>query len=201
MVETMRTLFVLSTIFLSPVFFTAAHAEQIYAFKLLLDGEPLDWDVGEGIDRNGEFFVVDDPAVPLTVYFEGGQLELQLADFGTFSQPHVTGVRFSRGVDPNTFSMGATVRHAGQGAEDYTDTIVFDGAEGGRLTLTEPQDETGAFTRSKDGVQATGEVRVSALDSVRSGDGSAVVLDFASEPFAELERGNLRYELVLQPPN
>ncbi len=171
---------------LSFVLLTAAYAqEQVYEFKLLLDGEPLDWDVGEGIDRNGEFFVVDDPAVPLTVYFEGGRLELQLADFGTFSQPHVTGVRFSRGVDPSTFSMGATVRHAGQGADDYTDTIVFDGAKGGRLTLTEPQEGAGAFTRSKDGVQATGEVRVSALDSVRSGDGSAVVLDFASEPFAE----------------
>jgi hypothetical protein len=153
------------------------------------------------VDRNGEFFEIDDPSVPLTVFFEGGQLELHLADFGTFSQPHVTGVRFSRGVDPDTFSMGATVRHAGRGAEDYTDTLVFDGAEGGRLAFAEPQDETKAFTRSKDGVRAAGEVRVSALDSVRSGDGSAITMDLASAPFAGLERGNLRYELVLQPEN
>lgn len=197
-----RSLTLLSAVFLTTIFFTAAYAqEQTYSLKLLLDGRPLNWDVGEGVNRNGEFFEIEDPSVSLAVFFEGGQLELQLADFGTFSQPHVTGMRFSRDADPGTFSMGATVRHAGRGTRDYTDTLVFGGAEGGRLTLAEPQDETKAFTRSKDGVQATGEVRVSALDSVRSGDGSAITVDFASAPFSELERGNLRYELVLQPAN
>lgn len=188
-----RFLFVL----LSLVFFTAAYA-QTYSLTVLLDGEPLTWDVGEGVERNGEFFRVDDPSEPLTVLFEGGRLELDLADFGTFSKPHVTGMRFSRDADPGSFSMGATVRHDEQGWDDYADTIVFEGAENGQLALGHPHE--GAFTRSKDGVRTMGEVRVHALDNVRSGEGSAIVVDFASAPFAGLERGNLRYELVLQGP-
>lgn len=180
---------------------TAATAqERTYSLQLLLDGNPVNWDPGEGISRNGEFFSVEDPSVPLTVYFEGGQLELHLADFGTFAQPHVTGVRFSRGVDPQTFSLGATVEHRSDDPNDYTDTIAFAGAEGGRLTV-EPHDETRAFTRSKEGMRADGEVRFSALDSTRSGDGSAIVVDFSQEPFSGLERGTLRYKLVLQPQN
>lgn len=182
--------------------FTSVHAQsQTYSLKLLLDGKPLNWDVGEGVTRNGEFFVVDDPSQPLEVFFDGGQLELHLGDFGTFAQPHVTGMRFSREVDPNTFSMGATVRHQDRGWDDYADTIVFGGAENGRLTLQQPHDDEQPFTRSKDSVRAEGEVRVHALDNVRSGDGSAIVVDFAAAPFSELERGNLRYELALQPQN
>lgn len=181
--------------------FTSATAqERTYALRLLLDGNPVNWDPGEGISRNGEFFTVEDPSVPLTVYFEGGQLELYLADFGTFAQPHVTGVRFSRGMDPQALSLGATVEHRSENPDDYTDTIAFDGAEGGRLTV-EPHDETKAFTRSKEGMRADGEVRFSALDSTRSGDGSAIVVDFSQRPFSGLERGTLRYELVLQPQN
>ena len=180
---------------------TAATAqERTYSLELLLDGNPVGWDPGEGISRNGEFFTVDDPSVPLTVYFEGGRLELQLADFGTFAQPHVTGIRFSRGVDPQELSLGATVQHRSEDPDDYTDTIAFDGAEGGRLTV-EPHDETRAFTRSKEGMRVGGEVRFSALDSPRSGDGSAIVVDFTQRPFSGLERGTLRYELVLQPEN
>ena len=180
----------------------SAHAQsQTYSLKILLDGEPIGWDVGEGVTRNGEFFVVDDPSQPLEVLFDGGWLELHLSDFGTFAQPHVTGMRFSREADPNTFSMGATVRHQDRGWDDYADTIVFEGADNGRLTLEHPHDDERPFTRSKDDVRAEGEVRVHALDNVRSGDGSAIVVDFASAPFAGLERGNLRYELELQPQN
>ena len=179
---------------------SAAAQERTYALELLLDGNPVGWDPGEGIGRNGEFFTVDDPAVPLTVYFEGGRLELRLADFGTFSQPHVTGIRFGRGMDPQTLSLGATVQHRSEDPDDYADTIAFDGAEGGRLTV-EPHDETRAFTRSKEGMRVGGEVRFSALDSPRSGDGSAIVVDFSQRPFSGLERGTLRYELVLQPEN
>lgn len=183
----------------------SAQERQTYALRLLLDGQPLNWDVGEGITRNGEFFVLDagtlSAAEPLVVYFEGGQLELNLADFGTFAQPHVTGVRFSREVDPGTFSMGATVRHHDQGWDDYADTIVFEGAENGRLALQHPHDDEQPFTRSKDNVRAEGRVRVHALDNVRSGDGSAIVVDFSRPPFAGLERGNLRYELTLRPQN
>jgi len=187
---------------LSLMLFAAASAQsQTYSLRVLLDGRPLNWDIGEGVTRNGEFFVVDDPSVPLEVFFEGGRLELHLADFGTFAQPHVTGMRFSRGADPNTFSMGATVRHDDRGWDDYADTIVFDGAENGRLALAHPHDEEQPFTRSKNDVRAEGEVRVHALDNVRSGEGSAIIVDFASAPFSELERGNLRYELVLQPQN
>lgn len=179
---------------------TAQSAERSYSLELLLDGVPVNWDPGEGVSRNGEFFTVEDPSVPLTVYFEGGQLELRLADFGTFAQPHVTGIRFSRGVDPQELSLGATVEHRSSDPNDYTDTIAFDGAEGGRLTVP-PHDESDAFTRSKEGMRAAGPVRFSALDSTRSGDGSAIVVDFSQEPFRGLERGTLRYVLEPVPEN
>lgn len=187
--------------------FTLASAQeaQLYSLKLLLNGQPLSWDVGEGVERNGEFFVVQSDTLPagepLVVYFEGGRLELELADFGTFAQPHVTGVRFSREADPNTLSMGATVHHHDQGWDDYADTIVLEGAENGRLALQHPHDDEQPFTRSKNNVRADGRVRVHAFDNVRSGSGSAIVIDVSRPPFAGLERGNLRYELVQQPAN
>ncbi len=197
MVESMKRLLLALSLGL---FTTATAQRQIYSLNLLLDGQPLAWDSGEGVTRNGLEFFVDDPTVPLEVYFEGGYLELHLADFGTFAQPHVTGMRFSRESDPSTMSMGATVRHHDQGWDDYADTIVFGGAKNGRLTLQHPHDDEQPFTRSKSNVQATGEVRVSALDNVRSGDGSAIIVDFAKPPFAGLERGTIRYELVAEPP-
>ncbi len=185
---------------LATLFATATAQRQIYSLNILLNGKPVTWDSGEGVTRNGEEFFVEDPSVPLEVYFDGGRLELHLADFGTFAQPHVTGMRFSREVEPSTMSMGATVRHFDQGWDDYADTIVFGGAKNGRLALQHPHDDEQPFTRSKNDVQAIGEVRVSALDNVRSGDGSAIIIDFASPPFAELERGTVRYELVAEPP-
>ena len=182
--------------------FTLAFAKtHTYTLKLFLDGRPITWDSGEGTDRNDEYFSVEDPAEPLTVYFTGGQLELHLADFGTFDQPHVIGMRFSREADPNTFSMGATVRHHDQGWDDYADTIVFEGAENGRRPLLHPHDEEQPFTRSKDNVRADGPVRTYALDNVRSGEGSAIVIDFSKAPFKGLGRGTLSYELTPQPEN
>lgn len=201
MVGGMKRLLLALSLAFTLVLATASAQRQIYSLNLLLNGEPLAWDSGEGVTRNGLEFFVEDPAQPLEVYFEGGRLELHLADFGTFAQPHVTGIRFSRNADPNTFSMGATVRHNDRGWDDYADTIVFGGAKNGRLTLQHPHDDEQPFTRSKDDVQAEGEVRVHALDNVRSGDGSAIVVDFASAPFAELERGTLRYELTVRPQN
>ena len=178
---------------------TLASAQtQYYSLKLFLDGRPLEWDSGEGTNRNGEFFSVDDPSQPLTVYFAGGQLELHLADFGTFAQPHVTGMRFSREAAPNTFSLGATVRHHDQGWQDYADTIVFEGAKNGRLALMHPHDNEQPFTRSKSGVRADGPVHIYALDNVRSGAGSSITVDFSKAPFKGLERATLFYELT--PP-
>ncbi len=173
-------------------------ARPLYRLTLLLDGQPLHWDVSEGVSRNGDLFYVDDPDAMMQVYFEGGWLELYPADFGTFSQPQVTGFRFIRGANASSFSMGATVHHKDAGFDDYTDAIVFDGADKGRIVLSEALGGDGSkgFTRSKDGVRASGVVRVSALDNVRSGEGSAIVVDFSQAPFSKLERGNLRYELV-----
>ena len=198
-----RLLLVLSSLLFFAALMGASAQEssgrQLYRLTLLLDGQPLHWDAGEGVTRNGDLVYVDDPTAMFPVYFEGGWLELRPADFGTFAQPHVTGFRFIRDADPESFSMGATVHHRDAGFDDYTDAIVFDGAENGRLVLSEALGGDGSegFTRSKDGVRATGQVRISALDSVRSGDGSAIVVDFSQAPFSQRERGNLRYELTL----
>lgn len=175
-----------------------AAQRQLYRLTLLLDGQPLHWDAGEGVTRNGDLVYIDDPTATFQAYFDGGWLELRPADFSTFAQPHVTGFRFIRNADPESFSMGATVHHKDAGFDDYTDAIVFDGAENGRIVLSEALGGDGSrgFTRSKDGVRATGQVRISALDNTRSGDGSAIVVDFSQEPFSKLERGNLRYELT-----
>ncbi len=179
----------------------SAQQIQYYSLKLTLDGKPLQWDSGEGSNRNGEFFGVEDPNEPMTIYFEGGQLELHLADYGTFNQPHVIGMRFSREAAPDTFSMGATVRHNDQGWDDYADTIVLEGAENGRRVLAHPHDDEQPFTRSQSGVRATGPVRIYALDNVRSGDGSAIIVDFSQAPFKGLSRGTLSYELTPDTQN
>ena len=193
MIRTLLAL--LSTLALvSPASALAQGDGGTYCLTLILDGNPVHWDAGEGVTRNGDTITIDDTSAPLQVYFDGGWLELRPADFGTFAQPEVIGLRFLRGSDPNVMSMGATVRHADKGFDDYTDTIVFEGAKNGRLTLSEPLGGDKPFTRSKENVTATGQVRVSALDNVRSGDGSAIVVDFSQAPFAQLERGNLRYE-------
>ena len=110
-------------------------------------------------------------------------------------------MRFSREATPNTFSMGATVRHHDQGWDDYADTIVFEGAENGRHALAHPHDDEQPFTRSQSGVSADGPVRIYALDNVRSGEGSAIIVNFSQAPFKGLERGNLSYELTPQPQN
>ena len=108
-------------------------------------------------------------------------------------------MQFSREAEPNTFSMGATVRHHDQGWDDYADTIVFEGAENGRRPLLHPHDDEQPFTRSQSGVRPDGPVRVHALDNVRSGEGSAIIIDFSQAPFKDLERGELAYELTAQP--
>jgi len=172
-----------------------AQAQETYQLTLLLNGQPVHWDPGEGVTRNGDLFQVNDTSVPLTVYFEGGRLELDLEDFGTFDRAHVLGVRYRR-TGENTYSMGATVRHADT-QEDYASVIRFEGegVENGTRDLLHPHVNEQPFTRSKDGVVARGEVRVTADDTVGEGGGSAIVLDFGSEPFSSLERANLRVEL------
>lgn len=164
-----------------------------YELEVLLDGQPIHWDPGEGVLRNGSFFQVDDPSVPLEVFFEGGILTLDLADYGTFSRPHVLGVRYQRLTDPTSF--GATVQHDPQ---NPAQVIRFEGegVRGGDLQLTGVPAQN-PFTRSQEGIQASGTVRVSA-EGANGDAGSTITLDLDSALFADLERFNLRFELTPQ---
>lgn len=169
-----------------------------YRLELLLDGVPIHWDSGENTVRNGEFFSVWDKAEPLTVYFEGGEIQFDLADWGVFSHPHVTGVRFSREPDPQRYTLGATVVHSSADPKDYTDTISFEGSENGRISLRERLDSPQGFTRSQEHVRATGTLSVKAEDSVRSGSGTTITLHLDAPPFNRIYKGNLRYVLTPQ---
>jgi hypothetical protein len=188
------TLGLLVALFANLIALPSTDTALSFELELLLNGQPIHWDSGERARRNGNLFRVEDPEVPLEVFFEGGVLTLDLADYGTFSRPHVLGVRYQRLSDPSSF--GATVYHD---PDNPTQVIRFEGprVRGGDLELTGVPTQN-PFTRSQEGVEASGTVEVRAEDA-HGNAGSTITLDLDSELFAELERFNLRVRLTPQP--
>ena len=169
--------------------------DATYTLNLTLNGEPVDWFVGESVRRNGERF---DPLgqESVRVLFDGGSLELNVADWDTWDYAHILGVSYERTGD--TYTMSATVRHDDAGWEDYANVIKFEGegVQNGLRELLHPHVNEQPFTRSQSGVSASGEVRVSANDNVEGEDGTVVTLDLDSEMFASLDSADLEIELT-----
>ena len=175
---------------------TSAQPDDTYTLNLTLNGQPIDWFVGESVKRNGEWF---DPVGQETVrvLFDGGSLELNVADWDTWDYAHIMGVSYER-TGEDTYTMSATVRHDDAGWDDYANVIKFEGesVQNGLRELLHPHVNEQPFTRSQSGVVASGEVRVSANDNVEGEDGTVVMLELDSEMFASLDSASLDIELT-----
>ena len=175
---------------------TAAQDNARYTLNLTLNGEPIDWYVSESVDRNGDWFRPNGQET-VQIFFDGGSVDLNVADWDTWDHAHIMGVNYER-TDDDTYTMGATVRHADAGWDDYANVINFAGenVQNGLRELLHPHDNEQPFTRSKSGVTASGEVRVSANDNVDGEDGTTVTLELDSEMFTSLDSADLEIDLT-----
>ncbi len=187
------------------LFFTSAHItptqgasqdDATYTLNLTLNGEPIDWYVSESVNRNGDWFQPYGQET-VSILFDGGSLDLNVADWGTWDNAHVMGVSYER-TAADTYTMSATVRHADTGWEDYANVINFAGenVQNGLRELLHPHENEQPFTRSQSGVVASGPVRVSANDNVEGEDGTVVTLKLDSEMFTSLDSADLEIELT-----
>lgn len=176
--------------------YTSVQNGGAFALELTLNGETIDWAVGEAVRRNGDR-INPQGEERIFILFDGGRVDLNVADWGTWDHAHVLGASYQR-TSPDTYTMSATVRHADAGWEDYASTIEFagEGVQNGLRELLHPHDNEQPFTRSQSGVVATGEVEVSALDNVQGEGGTSLTLDLESEMFAGLDRAELEINLT-----
>lgn len=196
-----QTLLLCTTLFFTSTYTTSSHATSVqdnatYTLNLTLNGEPIDWYVSESVNRNGDWFQPNGQET-VSILFDGGSLDLNVADWGTWNNAHIMGVSYER-TAADTYTMSATVRHDDVGWEDYANVINFAGenVQNGMRELLHPHENEQPFTRSQSGVVASGPVRVSANDNVEGDDGTVVTLKLDSEMFASLDRADLEIELT-----
>jgi hypothetical protein len=161
---------------------------QEYSLELLLNGESIPFEVESGS--------LDNSSNLTTITFEGGRLELNLADWNTFNLAHVLATTFERTVD-NTYTVSATVRHNDTGWDNYADAFEVKGeaVENGLRVLAHPHETEQPFTRSQSGVVASGLVWVEAKDNVEGMPGSKIYLDLGHSSLANRSVIEIRYEL------
>ena len=175
---------------------SSAQTDAAYTLNLTLNGEPVDWFVSESVKRNGDWFQPNAQET-VKVLFDGGSIDLNVADWGTWDYAHIMGVSYERTAD-ETYTMSATVRHDDVGWEDYANIIKFEGesVQNGLRELLHPHVNEQPFTRSQSGVVASGPVRVSANDVVDGEDGTVVTLELDSDTFTSLNSADLEINLT-----
>jgi hypothetical protein len=159
---------------------------QEYGLELFLNGESIPYQVeGGALDSS-----------KATITFEGGKLELNLADWGTFAYTHVLATTFER-TGENTYNVSTTVRHNDTGWDNYADAfeVKGDNVQNGLRVLAHPHEAEQPFTRSQSGVIATGLVWVEAKDNVEGLGGSKIYVDLAHPNFANQDDIEINYEL------
>ncbi|MEM6427706.1 MAG: hypothetical protein AAF708_00595 [Deinococcota bacterium] len=158
-----------------------------YNVSLTVNSESVDWQAVAPAQRDGDMLVVDtsqlaDGDTPVTLSFVGGQVDLRLADVGSWQYSHVLGTRWLE-TSAGTYTVHATVRHFDQGWDNYANIfqVVPVGDAGsvdnGVRELLHPHDNEQPFTRSQANVSASGQVRVESADNVEGWGGSTIVLD------------------------
>jgi hypothetical protein len=120
-----------------------------------------------------------------TVTFEGGRLELNLADWNTFNYAHILATTFEK-TAADTYTVSATLRHNDTGWDNYADAFEVKGnnVQNGLRVLAHPHENEQPFTRSQSNVVATGLVWVEAKDNVEGSGGSKIYLDLEHPTFA-----------------
>lgn len=165
---------------------SAGLAQDGYDLELTLNGESVAVSVNEPATLDGNTITPAEGQEAVTVTFEGGSLELNLADWNTFDYAHVLATDFQR-TGENTYTVSATVRHNDTGWNNYANAfeVKGDNVENGERVLLHPHENEQPFTRSQSGVVATGLVYVEAKDNVEGLGGSLIYLDLASFPEAD----------------
>ena len=188
----------------SLLLFGLVTAQTSYELKVFVNGEPVSWTLADG-DKSGEAlsdgFTTDRDAV--TVFFDGGKLDLNLADWGVFDYAHVLGATFTR-TAADTYTVSATVRHDDMGWDDYADAfeVMGERVENGLRELLHPHVEEQPFTRSQTGVEASGEVWLEAKTNTLGSGGSKIYVDlpvFEQTTFAQTDSARITYELTTLP--
>ncbi len=188
----------------SLLLFGLVTAQTSYELKVFVNGEPVSWTLADG-DKSGEAlsdgFTTDRDAV--TVFFDGGKLDLNLADWGAFDYAHVLGATFTQ-TAADTYTVSATVRHDDMGWDDYADAFEVRGerVENGLRELLHPHVEEQPFTRSQTGVEASGEVWLEAKTNVTGSGGSKIYVHlpvFEQTTFAQADSVQITYELTTLP--
>ncbi len=147
--------------------------------KVFINDEIVKWEIVEPETESANEGVVN-------VLFEGGKIEINLADYSTWDYAHVLGLRYQR-VTENTYTFHTTVRHRDEGWDHYANVwrvvTADDSSEvsNGERILLHPHDNEQPFTRSQAGVTAKGTIRIEAADNIHGLGGSAIYLDLDSE--------------------
>lgn len=169
-------------------------ADSAYELTVLVDGVPVVWQLADGMSIDG--FVHEEEA-RTRVHFEGGWLELNLSDWGTFAFAHITEVAF-RPTGEASYTVTATVRSHDTGWDAYADAfeVIGSGVGNGLRVLLHPHEDEQPFTRSQFGVTARAEVWVEARMNTVGAGGSVIGVDLRHPAFAE---SDFRIAFVLEP--
>lgn len=157
-------------------------AAQTYMLEVYVNEQEVNWQEDQ-LSNN-----------MLSVSFEGGKLELNLADWGVFDYAHVLGTEFRRSGS-GAYTVSTVVRHNDTGWDNYADAFEVKGSTvtNGLRVLTHPHENEQPFTRSQSGVEATGVVWVEAKDNVEGTGGSTIYIDL--DVFEDYPNVHVTYDL------
>ena len=183
------TLFLLSSV---------ALAQTSYQLSIYANGSPLEFTLMPPAERTDTGFTVPEGTERVTVSFNSGTLDLNIADWQVFDYAHVLGINVSTRA-AGTYTVAATVRHRDEGWEHYADAFEVSAADdtsnvtNGLRILTHPHDTEQPFTRSQSSINATGSIRVHARDNIHGEGGSVITLDLTQPSVFPYE---LTYDLT-----
>jgi hypothetical protein len=172
------------------VLFTTAFAQE-YTLELFIGDQPVSWTLESG--------TLEDSSSLTIIGFEGGKLELNLADWNTFTYAHVLATTFAI-TDTDTYTVSTTIRHHDTGWDDYADAFEVKGdkVQNGLRVLTHPHETEQPFTRSQSNVVAGGLVWVEAKDNVEGSGGSKIFLDLSHPNWNNQDSIDIHYALSKQ---
>ena len=160
-------------------------AQADYDLSVYVNGQEVSWQ--EVSAQNGV----------ITASFEGGKLELNLADWDAFNYAHVLGIEFRRTAN-DIYTVSTVVRHDDTGWDNYADAfeVKGDAVKNGLRVLLHPHENEQPFTRSQSNVEAEGLVWVEAKDNVEGPGGSKIFVDLSNDVFVDLSSIHVTYELT-----
>jgi hypothetical protein len=177
------------------VLFSVTFAQE-FQLEILVNDQSVSYQL-----ENGS---LEGSSISTTVTFDGGKLELNLADWTTFNYAHVLATTFEK-TSEHTYTVSATIRHNDTGWDNYADAFEVKGqdnsvqdnsVQNGLRILAHPHETEQPFTRSQSGVVATGLVWVEAKDNLEGLGGSKIYLDLSHPMFDNQNAVEISYTLT-----